>query len=1483
MLVAVLAIPLSLFVIFREPKVQTITARYIAAYLSKKLTTDVSIERFFLGIDLSLHLNEIHIKDKQHNTLFYAGDMKLLVFPGDFSNRLDINTLSIDNFEANIVQYNSADDLNFQFIVDFFASSDTAPSTSSKVFPVSIQNISLSAGRFKYLLQYDTLDVQKEMDYNNLQLRDIYLKASGIDIIGDSISATIKQLRAKERSGISLENLKTQLTLNSEILQAKELKLLTPKSSLQADLEFRYNGFGAFLEFIDSVEIKAEVLPSSLYLADIGVFAPVMYEMPNMIAFSGNIEGTVADFKTGNMSFSFGEQTTFKGSLEMKGLPDFFNSDIKLNVTSFQTEANDIAAFRIPIEGGTIPLPDMVSQLGIIQLGGDFIGKYEDFTTNFRAATGLGKLVADLVFSTNPQTGHVHYDLKADVSKFNIGQIAGQNKLLGEMDANIVANGYGFELPNAAFDVDLMIKRLIMNGVAYSNIPVEAELSDQLITAELGVHEEILDMDVSSIIDFSESLPHFILNAAINHADLFGMNFIRTDTINQLNANIAADFYGVDEDKLSGTLKIDQLRYLKSDKQLIMDSFSCNLQDDALLERKLKINSDFLDFEMGGQFTLSAIPEAFIGYLAHYMGFEWLSAMIDPARPTPIQDFYFNLNLKNLSSLMPFLDPGLDIAPNSNFSGVYTQKSNVLHATFRSNWITYQGVLLDNPYLFLQSNNQKANVKIELADLIFKKSSAQDSIDFGLQSPKINVEVANDSAAFSLEWSNERTRMLNQGLLKGLFFLDSLNNGSLTFSQSDAIVNDSALRIKEGSRFYFDKEFTLIDNLEIQHGQSFLDVDGRLPFREQDSLIIQFKNYNISAFDIITGTAGFDLDGVLNGDLVVSNVVANPYFSSNLHILGLGLNNEKLGDARLISNWSNSSQSIYANVQIINTGNVSNSRMLNLRGFYYPGREKDNISFDLSLKNFKLKILNQFMVDIVSQLEGVASGEFTIGGELTKPVLQGNLQLSRTAFLIDYLNVKYSLQHEFNLEPGLIPVENLIMFDTAGRRAVINGRITHDHLTKWAFDISIKPEALLAMNTGPKQNELFYGSAIATGEVLIKGPLENIDMSIKAISEKGTSIVIPLNTAGSVGSSDFIRFTQKMDTASIDSLMNSSAIATNESIGFNINLNTEVTPDASVKIFLPYDMGSLEARGNGNIALGVNDAGSFTLNGDYFVQDGLFTFTFENLLKKRFNLQEGGRITWTGDPYEADLDVKGVYRVKASLAGLGIDTTSSLRNRINVDCIIHLTNGLFNPDIAFSFALPGSDPDIEQKVFSVIDTTNSALMTQHMVSLLVLGSFASTNLGNSSLTNSTFEMISGQLSGLLSQISKDFDIGLNYRPGDQLSNEELEVALSTQLFNERVSIEGNFGVSNNRNVSQSASNIVGDVDVNVKLNEDGSFRMKAFNHSNHSSWLNYGVFDNYSPYTQGVGVSYRQEFDAINEIFKKKKSTKQSKLKKGKQ
>ena len=122
-------------------------------------------------------------------------------------------------------------------------------------------------------------------------------------------------------------------------------------------------------------------------------------------------------------------------------------------------------------------------------------------------------------------------------------------------------------------------------------------------------------------------------------------------------------------------------------------------------------------------------------------------------------------------------------------------------------------------------------------------------------------------------------------------------------------------------------------------------------------------------------------------------------------------------------------------------------------------------------------------------------------------------------------------------------------------------------------------------------------------------------------------------------------------------------------------------------------------------------------------------------------------------------------------------------------------------------------------------------------------------------------------------ISKNVDIGVNYRPGDQMSAQEVELALSTQLFNDRVVIDGNFGKSTSNNPSvaanQNTNQWIGDVNVEVKITEDGQVRVKAFNRTNTSLDL----YSGQSPYTQGVGILYRKEFDNLKELFHKQKKT----------
>jgi hypothetical protein len=232
-----------------------------------------------------------------------------------------------------------------------------------------------------------------------------------------------------------------------------------------------------------------------------------------------------------------------------------------------------------------------------------------------------------------------------------------------------------------------------------------------------------------------------------------------------------------------------------------------------------------------------------------------------------------------------------------------------------------------------------------------------------------------------------------------------------------------------------------------------------------------------------------------------------------------------------------------------------------------------------------------------------------------------------------------------------------------------------------------------------------------------------------------------------------------------------------------------------------------------------------------------------------------------------------VYKVKTSLSGLPNIPESDKSRRVNVDCYVNLSGNLYNPDIKFSIALPDENEDVKRQVFASIDTSNSIEMNQQMISLLVLNAFSSpsgVSSTDASLGISSYEIISGQLTKMLSQISKDFNIGVKYRPGDQMTPQELELALSTQLFDNRVTIDGAVGMNSYTSSTNQPSQFIGDVLVEVKITEDGRFRAKAFNRTNSALDLSSG----YAPYTQGVGVLFRKDFNTADELFKRKKKSK---------
>jgi hypothetical protein len=191
-----------------------------------------------------------------------------------------------------------------------------------------------------------------------------------------------------------------------------------------------------------------------------------------------------------------------------------------------------------------------------------------------------------------------------------------------------------------------------------------------------------------------------------------------------------------------------------------------------------------------------------------------------------------------------------------------------------------------------------------------------------------------------------------------------------------------------------------------------------------------------------------------------------------------------------------------------------------------------------------------------------------------------------------------------------------------------------------------------------------------------------------------------------------------------------------------------------------------------------------------------------------------------------------------------------------------------NPTLKPDISLPGADQSTQNVVKNSINT-DEELMKQ-FVSLLVMNSFYSQqgieqggtgSTGSSVAGVTTTELLSNQVSSWLSQISNDFDIGVNYRPGDQITSDELQVALSTQILNDRISLSGNLDVGGNETGTSSATttnNIAGDFDINFKITD--KLHIKAFNRANDNL-----LFQS-SPYTQGVGLFYREYFNNLREL-----------------
>lgn len=1459
-----------LIAILHNNKIQSFLAKVSSAYLTDVLGVNVWIEKISITSYFQVLLENVQVQDHKNQPMITAKTIqaKYNIFR-PYVSEIPVNSLKIDSAFVNLVYYLGDSDMNLTMLFSDTSSvisdqeNDTLP---HEPFRLKLDYLNLSRAHFVYHVEKENESEIQGMNYEYLDITDINLEFENVHIADDSIAAHIISLRAKEKCGVVLNHLETDAIVCSQNIILTNASIITPRSNASLDLTFSYGSWSSYLDFINEVTIDADIRSSHVNMEDIAFFAPDMMGMDNEIRLQGKVSGPIRNMKGKQMRLSYGESTSFNGSLQMSGLPEIYETFINLKADDFSSSLSDIRSFNLPGGDHIDMIPQELEKLGRLRLKGRFTGFYNDFVSNSEIYTEIGRLKTDIKFTNNQNEDIIYYDGKFEASNFDVGQFLEMESEFGAINFDLDVNGKGLDLATLETEVKGRIDHFEFRNNELNTIFINAFVKENQFNGSLDIQDNLINTQFVGNINFDTINPSFDFVASFKDVKLAKLGLIDVDSSANLSTKVHMNFTGGDLDTFIGSISVDSTSFNYKGEYYFMDSLHIKSQELIGLERtkSLSISSDYLNGGLTGNYYLHQLPQYAEQLVQRFISQVDFFEEDDPLLP---QNFQFNFQIDNSRDLTELFVPELVSKERIDISGKINTKEKKLDFDLTTNFIKFNQLGFDHPHITLNSASNIAHSNIFIDELILKEETKSDSLRLGIDSLNIAFLFKKDSLQFDIAWNNETSIPKNKGDINGLVKFFKEDGFELGFNHAKMVVNDSLWIINNQGTFSYYNNDIKFDSIQFVSNNQGLSLNGAISRFPDRSLDVRFDNFNVSSFDILTQQYGINLNGFLTGDFHLIDVYDHINFLVDLQLEKFNLNGEDLGRAQIKSTW-NTDQSIFLNIDLEKKGNKGAYKPLYLEGYYYPDLADEQLDMEVYLNNISINFLDPFLSDFVSNLEGFATGKVFIKGNLNKPDLKGKIDLARTQFRIIYLNTLYSLSGTLNLDNNILGFNQVTLYDTLGNKAELTGGLTHQRLKNFGVDLDVQPDNFIALNTQKGMNDLFYGKAIITGNVKINGPFDNIFLDINATSKNGTDISIPINTTLGVSENNFIVFVNTKDSLlSITDKQYKPQLSS-----FSLNMDLSLTPAAKVEISLPSQLGSINAEGYGDLNMNLSRTGNFRMSGDYRVSKGLFFFKIRNLLNRKFVLNEGGTISWTGDPYSGTLGMSAKYQLKTSLNSLGLDQDSSYRNRVPVDCIIGLTGPIMNPNVKFRFEFPNATEEVKQYVFTKIDTTNPSEMSQQMLSLLVLNSFSFNNSNSNgnianSVSGSSMQIVANQLSNWLSQISKDVDIGINYRPGGTLSNEEVEVALSTQLFDERVTIDGNFGYQNVQNSSTSnTSSIVGDINVEYKLTKDGRLRLKAFNRTN-----TVDLMDNTSPYTQGVGIFYRKEFNQLIELFQSKK------------
>jgi hypothetical protein len=1265
-----------------------------------------------------------------------------------------------------------------------------------------------------------------------------------------------------------VDELTADAKVSSSEIRLNDFVFRSPNTDMRTDLTFQFDSFPDFDDFLQKVRFTSNFKTSTISFDDIAYFATDLWQFNRSVKLSGDFKGTVSKFRGKNVEIAFGDYTHFKGNIGMTGLPNIEETYFDVLAEEVTSSKADIEKVPLPPygKGNHVTLPKQLGTAGKIRFNGKFTGFYNDFVAYGNITSDLGYLSSDMNLKYDSLQKKEYYKGHLSANNFHIGRLL-ESPDVGSTSFNVDINGSGLRLDNAETKMKGVISMFQFKNYQYKNIQLDGEISKKLFSGALTIDEENVALSFRGQINLKEKLPQYNFTADIEHLHVDTLNLMKIPGEAEISSHIEIDLTGNKLSNMSGQIQINDFNY-KADKTLYHINNITLTSEFQNTTQLIHVASDNVDADFKGSFDFATIGDAFKEVMPHYF-----PALKSPTKDfVTHQDFTFDIRLKNTDLITERFLPEWSIAPNTTIQGSFNSSDNAIALNFASPLLRFKNYRLYDERLTVRTNRESVSLQSYATQLYYTDSNYVAAIN-------LNADGKNNDIHFTLQLA-DTSIYHNRGYFNGDLTFQSTKKFELQFDKALVTVNDKQWEIDKNNKLLFDTSAIAVHHLafasDSAHNES-ISLDGIISKRSGDKLDASFTNFALTNLNHLLQSDNLSLGGIMSGRASVTNALTKAQLVTDLSVDGFTLNNDSLGNATIKTQYEPESKSVQVDIGF----QKRNAKTISITGQYYTARENNNLDLKIVLRSIYLPPFEKYVNTVVSNLQGKISADLALTGSLKKPVLNGTLDFSKASCKVIYLNTTYNLNDRVKIAENYFELENFSLVDVMGNKAFANGKISHNYFKNFRFDVTLNTEKFQALNTTAAQNQLYYGTAYVSGTAAFSGPIEKINMEMRLRSEKivrnegfqrteeRTDIHIPLGTSAEVSHGEWVTFRK-----SANDTLGLAAPKVNMA-GVTMNMMLDITPDATIEIVFDEKIGDkITGTGFSNLQLVIDEINGFQMYGTYTLNKGTYLFTLKNVINKRFTIDPGSMISWNGSPYDADINLTATYSGYTSSLYKIVEGDSALRQRFNYHVELKLTNKLMNPNISYNINVPALDAGSESQLMSKLNTEDE--MSRQVFGLLVLNQFLPPQQGAQTTErtdvaagagSSGLEFLSNQFNNMLSRVNNKAGVGfgVGYKPGNTYSKEEFDVMLSKSFFNDRLIVEGTFGVASD----QTESTPVGDYNIEYLVSKDGRLRMKTFGRDNTNNILQYSA-----PYTYGVGVVYREQFDRLSDLWKKHRAKK---------